>query len=133
MTLDSTRLPAPLSGGAPDNPAGNRPADGTGPRREPPRWWTLPIPLLLTLPVAAWCVLITAIANLCFDYCDPPGGLVTPVGVTELFLAVAAIVLLIVGLAVRIWRRALRLALWIACTLSCLGAIYQLTWSSSHP
>jgi hypothetical protein len=133
MTLDSTELPAPPSDGQPDRPAGNPSGGLASPDWRPPRWWTVPLPCLLALPVAAWCVLIAAIANLCFDTCEPTQGLVTPVGVTEFFLAAATVLLLIVGLAVRTWRRTLRLALWITCGLSCLGAVYLLTWSSTHP
>jgi hypothetical protein len=129
MTLDSTELPAPPSGGTPDIPASG-PASQD---RKPPRWWTLPLPCLLTLPVAAWAVLIAAIANLCFDTCEPAPGLITPVGFSEFFLAAATVILLITGLAVRTWRRTLRLALWITCGLACLGAVYLFAWSSTHP
>jgi hypothetical protein len=133
MTLDSTELPAPPGDGQPDNPASNPPGGLASRDWKPPRWWTVPLPCLLTLPVAAWCVLIAALSNLCFDTCEPTQGLVTPVGVTEFFLGAATVVLLIVGLAVRTWRRTLRLALWITCGLACLGAGYLLTWASTHP
>lgn len=103
------------------------------PDRQPPRWWTLPLPCLLTLPVAAWSLLIVAVSNLCFDTCEGPQGLVTPVGVTEIFLAVTTVVVLVVGLAVRTWRRTMRLVLWIVCGLAFLGGGYLLAWSNTHP
>ncbi|HET7013326.1 MAG TPA: hypothetical protein VFI65_05430 [Streptosporangiaceae bacterium] len=131
MTLDSTGLPAPPSGGAPDNPASNLTAGSTS----PPRWWTLPIPVLLLLPAAAWSFLFAAVSGLesCFDSCMPTAPFVTPIGIIDFFLGVAAVIALVVGLAVRASRRALRLALWIACTLSWVGAIYLLVWSSNNP
>jgi hypothetical protein len=100
-----------------------------------PRWWTLPVPVLLTLPISAWCVLIAAISGLfgCFDSCMTTSALLTPVAVAEFIVALAAVVTLITGLAVPTWRRALRRVLWIACALAWLGGAYVYAWASTQP
>ncbi|HET7013327.1 MAG TPA: hypothetical protein VFI65_05435 [Streptosporangiaceae bacterium] len=103
--------------------------------REPPRWWTLPIPSLLTLPVAGWCAFYAAISELmrCFDTCMPGIPLIGPIGTAEFFFAVGTIVMLIVGLVSPSRRRGQRDNLWIVCVLAWLGAGYLLAWSSTHP
>jgi hypothetical protein len=141
MTLDSTPLPTPSSSDKPDDPGGTSPPAGpwspagTGSSRNPPRWWTLPIPVLLMLPAAAWSLLFAAVSGLmgCFDSCMPTAPLATPIGIADFFLALASVIALIVGLAVRTSRRGLRLALWIACVLAWTGAAYLFTWASNHP
>lgn len=128
-------LAAPPSGRSLMTPPDSRPAEGTRPRRKPPRWWTLALPCLLTLPVSAWSFLIAAISGLesCFDTCMPTIPLITPIGFAELILAVGAIVTLIAGLALPTWRRALRRVLWTGCALAWLGGGYLYAWASTHP
>jgi hypothetical protein len=114
----------------------SRPVDGSRIGRESPRWWTLLVPCLLTLPVAGWCVLIMVLSGLegCFDTCMPGIPLITPVGLAEFFLAAASVVMLIVGLAVPAWRRkTLRRVMWAGCALAWLGGGYVAAWSSTHP
>jgi len=111
------------------------PAYGARTPGEPPRWWTLPAPCLLTLPVSAWSVVMAALSGLlrCFDTCMPTTPLITPIGVAEFILAAAAVVTLITGLALSAWRRALRRVLWIGCVLAWLGGGYLYAWNSTHP
>ena len=116
-------------------PPASPPTDGTGAAREPPRWWTLPAPFLLTLPVAAWSVLIATVSGLfsCFDTCMPSNALITPIGVAELILATAAVVTLTAGLARPEWRLAMRRVLWTGCALAWLGGGYLYAWANAHP
>ncbi len=110
-------------------------ADSISISREPPRWWTLILPCLLTLPVSAWCVLIAALASLyrCFDTCMPSDGLLTAVGGAEFILGAITVVTLIAGLALAARRRALRRVIWIACVLACLGGGLVYAWASASP
>ena len=114
---------------------GSRPADGTHPGGSPPRWWTLTVPCLLTLPVAAWCVFIAALAGIygCFDTCVPGNGLYTAVGGTEFILGATTVAALMTGLARPAWRRVLRWVIWIACALAWLGGGVMWAWASAHP
>jgi hypothetical protein len=125
-------------------PLGSRTADGARAGGVPPRWWTLPVPCLLTLPVVAWCVQIVLLVDAlsCFDTCMPEDGLLNATGVTELILALATVVTLIAGLALPAWRRALLWVIWIACALAWLGGavVYARTgafplanWADAHP
>ncbi len=115
----------------------SRPPDGTSTSagREPPRWWTLIPPCLLTLPVAAWCVLLAALTGLlgCFDTCMPTDAMLNPIAGAEFLLAAATLAALIAGLARPAWRRALRRVLWIACGLACLGAGLVYAQASATP
>src|SRR5579863_36136 len=94
-----------------------------GPDRTPPRWWTLRLPGLLTLPAAAGSVVVAVVSNLCLKACETSRGLGTPIAAAEFLLAMAATVLLIAGLAVPGWRHGLRRTLWITCGLACLGGV----------
>ena len=134
MTLDSTENPPP-SDGLPKYPGSNPLAGPAVQGREPPHWWTLLIPSLLTLPVAAWCAFVAAISEVmgCFDSCMPGIPLIGPIGTVDFFIAMGAIVMPIAGLASPRRRRGLRDNLWIVCVLTWLGAAYLIAWSSSHP
>lgn len=113
----------------------SRPVHDTQAGREPPRWWTLTVPCLLTLPVAGWCVLITAITGMlrCVDTCGPSDGLVNAVGGAEFFLGAAMVVTLIVSLSLPASRRVLRWVIWIACVLAWLGGGLVYDWASTNP
>jgi hypothetical protein len=99
-----------------------------GPLREPSepwRWWTVCLPAVLALVVAGLFVVYSGLAAGlgCMDGC-PPVSAGRPVGTTgDVVVAVAAVVLLVVGLAHPDWRRACAAGLWIAFALGCVCAV----------
>jgi hypothetical protein len=96
---------------------------------EPPRWWFVVVPCLLTLPAAGFGLLVNAAAAMlsCFDTCGGYAGWLnsadgeTTLALAELILGVVAVAILIVGLLVPRWRRVLGLTGWAACLLAYAG------------
>jgi hypothetical protein len=105
---------------------------GTGSRDDPPqgwlpewRWWTVCLPGLLALAVAGSFVLYAGLASGlgCTDGC-PRVTEGRPVGTAaDVIVAIAAVALLVAGLTVAGWRRAVAAALWVAFALACGGAL----------
>jgi hypothetical protein len=108
--------------------------------RKPPRRWLVValtlVPCLLTLPVAAFGVLLSALVGIttCFDTCgqnhgwfQSSAGTATMFAV-ELLLGLTAFVILIAGLVARRRRRVLRRAGWVVFLLS-FAAAALLVWS----
>jgi hypothetical protein len=133
MTSNRASFPATSADAGRGDRAGSGLSGGAGQNRSWPRWWTLPPPVLLTLPAAAWCVLVSALASLCFDTCGSRPPTLNPIGITEFFLGVASVVTLIVGLFVPAWRRVLRWVLWATCVLAWAGGAYLWHWASTTP
>jgi len=132
MTSDNTGLaPAGHADLSLATPPAGPPADSISALPQPPRWWTLIPPCLLTLPAAAWCVLLAAITSMlrCFDTCVPSNGALNAIAVAEFIVAVTTVVSLVTGLAYPRRRRAARLVSWIGCALACLGDALVYTWA----
>lgn len=112
----------PGSGSAADTRAGGE-----------PRWWTVVVPCLLTLPASAWGLLLGAIAGISSTAGGPDPGPVPAIGVAEFIVGVGTIGTLIAGLAWQAGRRMLRRVLWIACLLACTGLGVMYAWTAAHP
>jgi hypothetical protein len=117
------------------SPPDGRPVDNALTDAGPPRWWTLIVPCLLTLPVSAWCVLVAVFANIlrCFDTCGPSVAPYTAIGVAEFILAAITVGTLIAGLAMAKSRRLLRRVLWAGCLLAWAGFGALYLWAQTHP
>jgi len=96
-----------------------------GGRERPARewhWWTVCVPGLLALAVSGFLMVVAFVASVmsCFDTCESPrpGMSAGAVGAGEFFVALAAIVLLVAGLAQPVWRRFVAAALWAAIALA---------------
>ncbi len=108
--------------------------------RKPLRRWLVVVltvvPCLLTLPVAAFGVLLSALVGItaCFDTCGQDHGWfqssagTATIFAVELLLGLTAFAILIAGLVASRRRRALRRAGWIVFLLSC-SAVALLVWS----
>jgi hypothetical protein len=108
-------------------------AGGTRTGGEPPRWWTLVLPCLLTLPASAWGLLLGAVAGISSTAGGPDPGPMPAIGVAEFIVGVFAIGTLIASLAWGAGRRTLRWVLWIACLLACVGLGVMYAWAAGHP
>ena len=82
------------------DPPGSGSAAGTRAGAEP-RWWTVVVPCLLTLPASAWCLLLGVIAGISSTAGGPGPGPMPAIGVAEFIVGVGTIGTLIAGLA---WR-----------------------------
>jgi hypothetical protein len=112
---------------------GSGSAGGTRTGGEPPRWWTVPLPCLLTLLVSAWGLSLGAVADISSTAGGPPAGPLPAIGVAEFIAGVISIGMLITGLAWRAGRRMLRRVLWTACLLAWLGLGVMYAWTAAHP
>jgi hypothetical protein len=121
--VESYHAPPPREPPGPLIPVAAQQMTGGRPARTPGMWgsWTLWPPCLLTLPIAGLHVLGLALpaAMNCFGSCGQPGagwGVVAAVG--EVALAVITVSLLVAGLPLPTYRRAIALASWAVCALA---------------
>jgi hypothetical protein len=120
--------------------AGAGPMGAGGARGKPTRRWLVValtvVPFLLTLPFAAYGMLLSAFIGItaCFDSCGQDHGWfqssagIATIFAVELILVLAALVILIAGLVATRRRRVLRRAGWMVFLLSGT-AVALLVWS----